>query len=91
MAESKQVRDPIPEQFATIEEAAAFWDTHDLADYWDLTEPVDFEVELQRRRYLVALAPELAEKLAAEAHKRGLSTETLVNLWLSEKLQESTA
>ena len=90
MAENKQVRAPIPEQFTTIEEAAAFWDTHDLTDYRDLTEPVDFDVELQRRRYLVALAPELAEKLAAEAHKRGLSTETLVNLWLSEKLQEST-
>jgi hypothetical protein len=22
--------DPLPEQFATIEEAAEFWDTHDL-------------------------------------------------------------
>jgi hypothetical protein len=87
MAESK-ARDQIPEQFATIEEAAEFWDSHDLADYWDLTEAVEFEVNLQRRRYLVAVAPELAEKLAAEAHQRGLSTETLVNLWLSERLQQ---
>ncbi len=87
MAESK-VQDQIPEQFATIEEAAEFWDTHDLADYWDLTEEVEFEVNLQRRRYLVALDPELAEKLAAEAHQRELATETLVNLWLSEKLQQ---
>lgn len=89
MAKSKNVREPIPEHFATIEEAAEFWDTHDLADYWDLTEEADFEVNLQLRRYLVALDPRLAEKLAAEAHKRGLSTETLINLWLSEKLQES--
>jgi hypothetical protein len=90
MAENK-ARDQIPEQFATIEEAAEFWDSHDLADYWDLTEEVEFEVNLQRRRYLVAVAPELAEKLAAEAHQRGLSTETLVNLWLSERLQQVTA
>jgi hypothetical protein len=90
MAGSK-VRDQIPEQFATIEDAAQFWDSHDLADYWDLTEEVEFEVNLQRRRYLVAVAPELAEKLAAEAHRRGLSTETLVNLWLSERLQQVTA
>ena len=89
MAESK-VRDQIPEQFATIEEAAEFWDSHDLADYWDLTEAVEFEVNLQRRRYLVAVDPELAEKLATEAHQRGLSTETLVNLWLSERLQQIT-
>lgn len=86
-----EVRDQIPEQFDTIEEAAEFWDSHDLADYWDLTEEVEFEVNLQRRRYLVALDPELAEKLAAAAHQRGLSTETLVNLWLSERLQQVAA
>jgi len=91
MGESDKVRDPIPDQFATIEEAAEFWDTHDLADYWDLTEEVDFEVNLQRRRYLVALDPELAEGLAREAQRRGLSLETLLNLWLSEKLQQVTA
>ena len=91
MAKSKHAREPIPEHFATIEEVAEFWDTHDLADYWDLTEAVDFEVDLQQRRYLVSLDPELAEELAAEAHKRGLSTETLINLWLSEKLRGSVA
>ena len=91
MAESRAVRDPLPEQFASIEEAAEFWETHDLADYWDLTETAEFEVNLQRRRYLVALDPELAEKLATEAHQRGLATETLVNLWLSEKLQQTAA
>ena len=87
MAGSK-VRNQIPEQFATIEEAVDFWDTHDLTDHWDLIEEADFEVNLQRRRYLVAVDPELAKKLATEAHKRGLSTETLINLWLSEKLQQ---
>lgn len=87
MAKNKAVRDPVPEQFATIEAAAEFWDTHSLADYWDLTEEVDFEIDIHSRRYLVAIAPELAERLAVEAHQRGLSTETLVNLWLSERLQ----
>lgn len=90
MAESK-VRDQIPEQFATLEEAAEFWDSHDLADYWDLTEEAEFDVNLHRRRYLVALEPELAEKLASAAHQKGLTTETLVNLWLSEKLQQTAA
>jgi len=27
--------DPIPEEFATYEEAAEFWDTHDTTDYPD--------------------------------------------------------
>ena len=26
---------------------AEFWETHDLADYWDQTEPVDFEVDIR--------------------------------------------
>lgn len=48
MAENK--RDTIPEHFARIEEAAEFWDTHDLADYADMTKEVTATVDLQRRR-----------------------------------------
>ncbi len=55
---AKNKRDPIPEQFATIEEAGEFWDTHDLTDYWDITEEVEFEVDLQRRHYLVSKDPD---------------------------------
>ena len=39
-----QERDPIPENFASIEEAAEFWETHSLADYWDMTKEVHFAV-----------------------------------------------
>jgi len=91
MVGSNEKPDPIPEQFTSIEAAAEFWDTHSLADYDDVTTEVEFTVNLRHRRYLVALAPELAEQLAAEAHKRGLSAETLVNLWLSERLNAATA
>ena len=47
MAKSKPAHEPIPEQFATVDEAAEFWDTHSLADYWDFTEEVDFKVDLR--------------------------------------------
>ena len=30
-------------KFDSYEEMAAFWDTHSLADYWEQTEPVDFD------------------------------------------------
>jgi hypothetical protein len=82
-------RVPIPEHFKSIEEAAEFWDSHDLADYWDLTQEALFEVDIQRRVFLTALEPELAKKLIACAHKRGVSTETLINLWLAEKVAEA--
>jgi dihydroneopterin aldolase len=87
MAGNEQARQAIPEQFVTIEAAAEFWDSHDLADYEDLTSEVKVAVQLQRRRRLVALAPELAEQLRAAAQQRGVSAETLVNLWLRERLQ----
>ncbi len=54
----------------TIEEIAEFWDTHSLADYWDQTYEVQFEVE---------------------ARARGILPETLVNLWLVERLRGEVA
>jgi hypothetical protein len=88
MRKNNKNRDPIPEHFKNIEEAAEFWDRHDLADYWDLTQEVEFEVDLQRRVFLTALEPELAKKLTECARKQGVSTETLINVWLSERLAD---
>ena len=81
----------IPE-LKNYEEIAEFWDAHSLADYWDQTEPADFEIAANaRRRYLVAVDPELLKRLQMVAHQRGLSTESLVNLFLSQQLQEIAA
>jgi hypothetical protein len=82
-------RDPIPDHFKSIEEAAEFWDTHDLGDYWDLTRPVEFEINIQRRVFLTALQPDLAKQLTQVARKQGVSTETLINVWLTEKIKEA--
>lgn len=81
--------DPIPEDFETIDAAADFWDNHSLSDYWDLTEEVTFDVDLQRAVILVPLERELARRLARFAHQQGLSSETLVNLWVSQRLQNA--
>jgi hypothetical protein len=89
MARSKERRDLIPEHFKSIEEAAEFWDSHDLGDYWDLTKEAEFEVDIQRRVFLTALEPELAQRLTDCARKQGISAETLINVWLSQKLAES--
>lgn len=78
-------RDPIPDNFSSIEEAAEFWDSHSLADYEDLLEDVtDVKIDLVRSRFRVDR--ELARKIGKLAQKRGISTETLVNLWLQEKV-----
>ena len=76
--------------FATYEEEAAFWDTHDLADYWD-------EFKLVKVRFAkklshlsetlnIRLDPEDVVKLRQEAHKKGIGPTTLVRMWVREHL-----
>jgi len=43
-----QERDILPESFDSIADAAAFWESHDSADYEDLMEEVDFEIDVKR-------------------------------------------
>jgi predicted HicB family RNase H-like nuclease len=71
---------------SNIEEIAEFWDTHSLADYWDETEEAEFEIRA-KRRHRITLAPEIYEKISVQSHVQGISLETLVNLWLAERLQ----
>lgn len=74
------------------EEIAEFWDTHSLADYWDQTEPAEFEISPElRRRYLVAVEPDLLARVRQAARARGVSTESLVNLLLEQRLHEIEA
>ncbi|MFN8488859.1 MAG: CopG family antitoxin [Caldilineaceae bacterium] len=86
--ENIKVRDPIPE-FETLDDIAEFWDTHSTADYADLTHEVQFEVRLYKKdeKYTaITLLPELSKVIEALAEARGVSVETLVNVWLTEKI-----
>ena len=71
----------------TLEEIADFWDTHSLADYWNQTHEVEFEVRAKRRRR-ITLVPTIYAQVEIQARKRGILPETLVNLWLVERLQK---
>jgi hypothetical protein len=82
----KSMRETSISQARSLKEIGDFWDTHSLADYWDQTHGIEFEVRAQRRRR-VTLDPEVFLKVEAQARKRGLLPETLVNLWPVERLQ----
>jgi hypothetical protein len=86
--DASKIREPIPE-FDTLEEIANFWDTHSTADDDDLTQEVYFAVTLPDERQPVRLLPELGRQLAAWANRQGVSLETVVNVWLTEKLSEA--
>lgn len=70
----------------SYEEMGAFWDTHDTADHWDQMETVEFDIDIQTDRFYFALEKALAVKLNEAAHRHGVGTETLLNLWVQEKL-----
>jgi predicted DNA binding CopG/RHH family protein len=87
MAKSKKKkRDPLPEQFSSPEEAGEFWDTHSGADYEDYMKEVHFEVDLKRRVHEVRVAEEVLREVRKIADQQGLDTETLINLWLQQKV-----
>ena len=80
-------RDPIPE-FTSLEEIAEFWDSHSTVDYEDLTHEVHFVVNLDQSPQPIHLMPNLGGFLEEIAQRQGVSVETLVNVWLTEKALE---
>ena len=69
-------------------EIGEFWDEHSLDEFWDQTHPVEFNVNLQSKVTYCRLDKKISEQLKEVAKRRGISVETLVNLWLQDKLQE---
>ncbi len=72
-------------------EIGEFWDTHDLADYWDKTKPAHFDVELESETTFFGVEKSLSKKLAAVAKQKGVSSRALLNRWLEEKLSKKKA
>jgi len=67
-------------------EIGEFWYAHDLGDYWDRTKPVEAEVDIQFEGVYYPAEHQLSASLNSIAKKRGVSAETLLNLWLQEKV-----
>jgi hypothetical protein len=68
----------------TLEKMGEFWDTHDFTDYDDPDAPdVEFEVSCT-----VPIEEELFSLVERQARLRGVKVETLVNLWIQQKLAE---
>ena len=70
----------------SVQKIGKFWDAHDFTDYDNPNAPdVKFKVTSS-----VPVDEELLAKLEKQAHRRGVKVETLVNLWLQQKLSEET-
>lgn len=85
---NRQPKSRIPE-FASREEEAQFWDTHDITDYWDELKParVRFGKKLSEG-ITIRLDPDTLKDLRARAHERGIGPTTLARMWILDRLRE---
>lgn len=78
-------------QATSYQEIGEFWDSHDLGEFWEQTEPVEFEVEINSSTSYFPIEKNLATKLRQMAQQRGVSAQTLLNLWVQEKIEQQIA
>ena len=69
----------------TLEKMGEFWDTHDCTEYDTGSNDVEFEISCA-----VPIEIDLYSLLESQAKSRGVKVETLINLWLQQKLAEQS-
>jgi hypothetical protein len=78
-------------QARTLEEMADFWDTHSLADFDDQTHEVEMTFDPSARRSVIGIETELMAEIRRIAKERQVSTQTLVNVWLRQRVDQMTS
>ncbi|MBN1409189.1 MAG: hypothetical protein JW956_15420 [Calditrichaceae bacterium] len=69
----------------TLEKVGDFWDTHDFTDFDTDAPDVEFKISCA-----IPIELDLLSSVEQQARKRGIKVETLVNLWLQQKIAEQT-
>lgn len=74
--------------FATIQEEAAFWDTHDTGDYEDEFRPVRVKFAKNLSSAVsIRLDANTLDELRKQAAKKGIGPTTLARMWILEHLE----
>lgn len=77
--------------FTSIEEEAAFWDTHDFTDFTEESTPVQVTVgEALAKRLTLRLDEADRRDLTNRAKDKGVGPSTLARMWLKERLRQET-
>ena len=70
----------------SIGELIEWFDENDTGDHLARMPEVDFEINIKRRRHLVELEPDLATRVNKIAKAKKVSSESLINSWVREKV-----
>ena len=74
----------------SVKELVDFFETHDMGDYWEQMLQVHFDVNIKKRKHLVALEEDIVDKLSEIAKSKKVSSEVLINTWLKDKIRRAT-
>ncbi len=77
---------PLPDEFASEEEAAEFWDAHSIADYEESLEPGNLDLALKRRHFEIEVDEESFLALRSSAQRQHKPVKQLASEILREKL-----
>ncbi|MGI9035441.1 MAG: CopG family antitoxin [Pyrinomonadaceae bacterium] len=86
MENKNKAKDPLPDSFASAEEAGEFWDTHSTMDYVEYLEPADDIIEIKKRILEVQVAEDIFQKLRQEAESAHESVPKVVDQILRKQL-----
>ena len=90
MAENKRQVQELP-KFATEQEEADFWDTHDSTEYLGATEPVAatfVDARPPKQQISLRLEPAVIERLKKVAQSKGIGYQTMIRMWVMERLDQ---
>lgn len=80
--------------FKNEDEEREFWSTHDTADYFDLTsaqKAIFPDLKPTTRSISIRLNESLIQELKTLAHKKNIPYQSLIKIYLSEKVREERA
>ena len=86
----KKGHNPLP-KFKSEDEEREFWASHDLTDYLDSFEPVDLDLSELRpstKSVTIRLPESLLVSLKTIAHKKDVPYQSLMKIFLAEKVKE---
>ena len=76
-------------KFASIEEEAEFWDTHDITDYLDELKPVKLKFSGKLAHdVVVRFDSDTFKKVCQTADGQGITPIALIHQWVVERLEE---
>ena len=78
--------DLLPDEFRSEDEAAEFWDTHNITDYEQFLEPADLDVDIKRRHFEIEVDEESFVALQDSARKQRKPVKQLASEILKQKL-----